>query len=374
MSLGATARALITRSLRGLGTVAIIALITVAITEITARFVPGLPSRVRSLEPERAWEDRFLEMMHKDGTLVVGGFHRPHPTRGWTVAPNAHQVVDGFRYTTNERGYRSLRPYTPDSAKYTVLVIGDSFTFGIDTNDEETWPYLLETKDPGLNVINLGVGGYGIDQMDVTLQETVGVYHPDLVIIAFIGDDLRRTFLSFRDYKKPRFVLDRGGVRLTNVPIGTPDAVTSEIESRRRWFDHSYTFGLLRGLTRVARGYTMPPADKPLPTDAMELDTRLLDQMRDVSRRNGAEFLLVYLSYGEGLFDANLTEEGEAFLRNYGEHAHVPTLDTRPAFLRQHRVDWVKGHYQGRENQVVSAAIYERILPLMSSASRSSPH
>ena len=115
-------------------------------------------------------------------------------------------------------------------------------------------------------------------------------------------------------------------LRLTNVPIGTPDAVIREIESRRRWFDHSYTFGLLRGLTRVARGYTMPPADKPLPTDAMELNTRLLDQMRDVSRWNGAEFLLVYLSYGEGLFDPNLTEEGEEFLRNYGEHAHVRYL------------------------------------------------
>ena len=106
----------------------------------------------------------------------------------------------------------------------------------------------------------------------------------------------------------------------------------------------------------------------------MELNTRLLDRMRDVSRRNGAEFLLVYLSNGEGLFDANLTEEGEEFLRSYGEHAQVATLNTRHAFLRQHRVDWVKGHYQGRENQVVSAAIYERILPLMSSASRSSPH
>ena len=263
MSLGPTARALITRSLRGLRTVAIIALITVAITEITARLVPGIPSMVRSLEPERVWEDRFLEMMHRDGTLVMGGFHRPHPTRGWTVAPNAHQVVDGFSYTTNERGYRSLRPYMPDPTKYTVLAIGDSFTFGIDTNDAETWPYLLETKDPRLNVINLGVGGYGIDQMDVTLHETVEVYHPDLVIVAFIGDDLRRTFLSFRDYKKPRFVLDQGGVRLTNVPIGTPDAVIGEIESRRRWFDHSYTFGLLRGFTRLARGTPFPPRTSP---------------------------------------------------------------------------------------------------------------
>jgi len=336
MALRPIAGTWLTRSIRALRTVVIIVLVTIAMTEIAARLVPGIPSMVRSLEPERAWEDRFLEMMHRDGTLVMGGFHRPHPTRGWTVAPSAHQIVDRFTYTTNERGYRSLRSYTPDPAKYTVLAIGDSFTFGIDTNDAETWPHLLEARDARLNVINLGVGGYGVDQMDVTLQETIGVYHPDLVIVAFIGDDLRRTFLSFRDYKKPRF--------------------------------------LLRGFTRLALGSTVLPANGPLPADAMELDTRLLDQMRDVSRQNGADFLPVYLSYGEGLFDAKLAEEGEEYLRTYGEHARVATLDTRPAFLRQHRLDWVKGHYQGRENQVVSGAIYKQILPLMSHASGSSPH
>ena len=374
MALRPIAGTWLTRSIRALRTVVIIVLVTIAMTEIAARLVPGIPSMVRSLEPERAWEDRFLEMMHRDGTLVMGGFHRPHPTRGWTVAPSAHQIVDRFTYTTNERGYRSLRSYTPDPAKYTVLAIGDSFTFGIDTNDAETWPHLLEARDARLNVINLGVGGYGVDQMDVTLQETIGVYHPDLVIVAFIGDDLRRTFLSFRDYKKPRFVLRGGGLRLTNVPIGTPDEVIGEIEMRRRWLDRSYTFGLLRGFTRLALGSTVLPANGPLPADAMELDTRLLDQMRDVSRQNGADFLPVYLSYGEGLFDAKLAEEGEEYLRTYGEHARVATLDTRPAFLRQHRLDWVKGHYQGRENQVVSGAIYKQILPLMSHASGSSPH
>jgi len=61
-------------------------------------------------------------------------------------------------------------------------------------------------------------------------------------------------------------------------------------------------------------------------------------------------------------------------LRAYAERGHVATLDTRPVFLRQHRIDWVKGHYQGRENAVVSAAIYEQILPLMAKASGSSTH
>lgn len=175
-----------TPSIRALRTVVTIGLITVAMIETAARLLPGIPSMVKNLEPEREWEDRFLDMMHRDGTIVMAGFHRAHPTRGWTVAPNAHQTVDGFTYTTNERGYRSLRPYTPDPAKYTVLAIGDSFTFGIDTNDAETWPYLLQAKDSRLNVINLGVGGYGIDQMYLTLRETIGEYNPRLVIVAFI--------------------------------------------------------------------------------------------------------------------------------------------------------------------------------------------
>lgn len=164
-------------------------------------------------------------------------------------------------------------------------------------------------------------------------------------------------------------MLRQGRLRLTNVPIGTPDEVIKEIEARRRWLGYSYTFGILRGFTRRALGYSVPPGNVPLAPDAVEPATRLFDQMRDVSRQQDAEFLLVYLSYADGLFDANLVEDGEEFLRTYGAHGRVATLDTRPAFLRQHRTDWVKGHYQGRENHVVSEAIYERILPLISSSS-----
>jgi hypothetical protein len=82
MALRPITQTMLTRSIRALRTVAIIAVITLAMAETAARLVPEIPSMIRSLEPERAWEDRFLEMMHRDGTLVMGGFHRPHPTRG----------------------------------------------------------------------------------------------------------------------------------------------------------------------------------------------------------------------------------------------------------------------------------------------------
>ncbi len=339
--------------------------LSVAIVEATSRLVSSIPPMVVSLEPERVWEDRFVEAMRRGHTIVMAGFHRPHPTRGWTVAPNAHETFEGFTYTTNEKGHRSLSPSSPDASRYTVLAVGDSFTFGVDANDTETWPYLLQSKDPRLNVINLGVGGYGIDQMYLVLEESIREYHPQLVIVAFIGDDLHRALLSFRDYKKPRFVLERGELRLTNVPIGSPEVVLSEINNRRQWLDGFYTLRILRGIGGRVFGYSAPPPGVPLGADERALIAQLFDEMHAIGRKHRAEFLLVYFSYGDGIFDPTLLEEGEEFLRSYTKQRQVAAVDMRPFFLAQSPRDWVKGHFQAHENRLVSDTLYDRIRPMM---------
>jgi len=241
----------------------------------------------------------------------------------------------------------------------------DSFTFGIETNDTATWPYLLEARDPRLQVVNLGVGGYGIDQMYITLRETIADYAPDAVVVAFIGDDLRRAFLSFRDFKKPRFVLRGDRLDLTNVPIGPPADVLAELEMRRRWVDWSLAARFARGAFRQVAGLSPPRDGEPLRQGDRALVTRLFDEMRDLARQHRAEFLLTYLSYGEGLFDASLPEEGEAYLREYGHQRGVATLDTRPFFTEVPRKEWVKGHYQLRENLVVRDAVADALVPML---------
>ena len=69
---------------------------------------------------------------------------------GWTLAPNwqgghRHHDFDA-RYTTNAYGFRG-RFDAPASQKVRrYAVVGDSFTFGLGANDEETFVHLLNSR------------------------------------------------------------------------------------------------------------------------------------------------------------------------------------------------------------------------------------
>jgi hypothetical protein len=72
----------------------------------------------------------------------------------------------------------------------------------------------------GTEVLNLGVHGYGHDQMLLYLREEGLRYRPDVVLLGFVQIDMPRNQLSFRDYAKPRFGVRRRLSR-RNVP-GVP--------------------------------------------------------------------------------------------------------------------------------------------------------
>src|SRR5262249_51889103 len=82
---------------------------------------------------------------------------------------------------------------------------GDSQTFGEEVDDVFTWPSILAQKRPDLEIINLAVSGYGLDQMYVTFTEEFDLWKPDVVVVAPLRDDFYRTALLFRDYSKPWF-------------------------------------------------------------------------------------------------------------------------------------------------------------------------
>ena len=93
------------------------------------------------------------------------------PDLGWTHRPGA--ISNHGFYSTNLAGIRTSSPditfsKTPPAGVLRIALFGDSFTYGSNVPYENTWGYYLENnlKQCGLNteVLNFGVGAYGMDQ------------------------------------------------------------------------------------------------------------------------------------------------------------------------------------------------------------------
>ena len=83
-----------------------------------------------------------------------------HPRLGWIPRPG--RFASTWSSNVDASGVRSNGKSVSSSSR-PILAVGDSFTFGNETEDDETWAAHLQDV---LNkrVINAGVGGYGIDQ------------------------------------------------------------------------------------------------------------------------------------------------------------------------------------------------------------------
>jgi lysophospholipase L1-like esterase len=73
-------------------------------------------------------------------------------------------------------------------------VLGDSFTVGYEVSQEQTFAAVLEdrlrTQGLPVEVLNAGVSGFGNAEAAVYLERELLRYEPDVVILAFFGNDL----------------------------------------------------------------------------------------------------------------------------------------------------------------------------------------
>jgi len=122
------------------------------------------------------------------------------PVLKYRLIPNFDGYLDSYEYDvsvrTNAEGFRD-RSWDPVAADKTfrVLVLGDSFTFGMGVEQNETYTWLIEQKlnlYTATTVINVGVGGWGTAHEYALLRdEALARYHPNAILVGyFIGNDL----------------------------------------------------------------------------------------------------------------------------------------------------------------------------------------
>ncbi len=206
------------------------------------------------------------------------------PRTGY-AAPGVTIEADGLRRTGEQ------------TADAPILAVGDSFTFGDEVKDGQTWPAQLKLLT-GRHVLNGGVSGYGFDQAVLRAEQLAGKYKPSAIVVGFIADDIRRTEMRrLWSADKPYFDLDgnpgSGKIVLRNVPVPPRADPRTTLTFWQRTLGYSYLFDfILRRLDLLHDWFGDHVRVHPAGTGET-LACRLTDRLANLQRSSGARVIVV---------------------------------------------------------------------------------
>ena len=161
-----------------------------------------------------------------------GKFCAYDPQLGWIGKPHAEatfQYLDCEHHVRQNRyGFRGSEHALERGTRPRLAVLGDSFVWGFGVEDDEIFTSVLERRsDPPLEVVNLGVSGYGTDQQLLLWRSLGRRFRPDVVLLVLCPyTDLAENLLpSVYGHPKPVFRFTKDGPRIANQPVPErPDA------------------------------------------------------------------------------------------------------------------------------------------------------
>jgi hypothetical protein len=206
--------------------------------------------------------------------------------------PRAGYAAPGL--TIEADGLRRTGEQTADAP---ILAVGDSFTFGDEVNDGQTWPAQLKLLT-GRHVLNGGVSGYGFDQAVLRAEQLAAKYKPSAIVVGFIADDIRRTEMRrLWSADKPYFDLDsdpgNDKIALRGVPVPERVDPRTTLSFWQRTLGYSYLFDfILRRLDLLHDWFGDHVRVHPAGTGE-RLSCRLTDRLAALQRSSGARVIVV---------------------------------------------------------------------------------
>ena len=198
-------------------------LFLLVVAEILARSVWTVQSCIKSECDFSRFADLKVRKIYR-GTDI--GFTRFDELLGFVPREgfSANLNADGWHggvVTIRKDGFRT-NGSEPPPLPAEVLVVGDSFTFGAQVSDNETWPACLERK-LGRGVDNGGVGGYGTAQALRRASLKLAEKSYTTLVLSTLVDphdwNFGRDRLSFRQgFPKPAVIHTKNGIGWSAVP------------------------------------------------------------------------------------------------------------------------------------------------------------
>jgi hypothetical protein len=240
---------------------------------------------------------------------------------GWAPVPNSSSVVTTARtihVQHNSLGFRDVE-FERD-ARPVMLIIGDSFVWGVDAEVNERFTDLLRSRLSSTTIVNGGVSGYGTDQEYLLLQRIWPAIRPSVILLIYCTDNDRLdngTNVRYDGYQKPYFATAADG---SLVLRGQPVPKSRQLYIKEDWLvRHSW---LVRLAVFAYVQLRHPQVYVPDPTE------RIVSKIREFVEAHGAR-LVVGLQRSDGKMMQHLQAEripfvtfdgAETYGSKYGAH------------------------------------------------------
>lgn len=276
------------------------------------------------------------------------------PELGWRPIPNVRKLGGVWGATrpasTNSYGWRDVeRTYAKAAGMRRAVAIGDSFTFGVDADDGDRFTDVLPRLIERLEVVNLGVAGYGTDQELRVLETEAFRYDPDVLILTIcVSNDLDDIgYERLYSWPKPTYSLAGGELQLMRPRL------TWDIRVRNTSYLVEFLFQRFR---RERDGPRRTPGFRP--SDAPALFDALIRRMASEADRRSVSMVAV-MAYLPERVDRGSHQAAGHIVASL-DRAGIPRLDVRELFAgrtanpEQELFSPVGNHWNPRGNEIVA--------------------
>jgi hypothetical protein len=299
---------------------------------------------------------------------------------GWINVPNARiddMYGPGRFFSTNSQRFRGSEEYTEEvpEGKIRLICTGDSFTLGFGVSDDSTWVRLLELEDSRLETVNMGQGGYGIDQAHLWFMREKERFDHQIHLFTFITWDFRRMQTgSYHGYGKPVIALEGDSLVVRNVPVPRTSYRAPGLTRAVQQLGHLRLVELLRkSMNRIIgdRGRVEHKDEESRAVAAKIFEK--LQQTHDAANRS---FVLVHLPSKADLASDDYSRPWRDFLHREAKRNGWHLIDLIDVFHdypcqeTESLFRTVDRHFTEKGNAWVAVRLYERMLAIPEIAAR----
>lgn len=354
--------------------------LAILLCTVVVMFV-GIEVALRMFMPQLATTSTSLQFDDELGSVPIPNLE------GQAISPTREFNI---KYSVNSKGYRG-EEHIHNASKNRIVILGDSFTFGVNVEDGDTVAEVLEDSLVNTDVVNLGVPGYGTAQAYLRFKKEGLQYEPNVTILFFFSNDVAD---NLRVGHVPAF--DRNLI-LVHKPEKSKSAgfklrnylhershlyhfVADRVHSIRPIENIFIKAGLMQfpypsisEIEMFKKEYT------PEFVEGWEVTKRLIIEIKDISEDNNSTFILVLIpdknqcstdEWAQFLY--NLRVDGNNYDINraghlfaeFSEEYDIIFIDLLPHFINNNCSELYyksDGHWNPKGNKFVSEVILNEL-------------